>query len=489
MARGYITGSHAMPPGPQSSTGVEDVQMLENIDLIFGDNEELKFGDGPDAVMAWDATDLTLDVAVGSVVLTSTHGAVTGEEHSLDIVSTATLSSGDGLVGLNVAVTPAGTAGSWVSAIFGKVTEVAAAPGPVGGYFCGAEFEVNITGTQPSAWGVLVLNSNHDGSTYGQFEAYVFLREYGSKPVRHMVWFGDTTRASASDSIILSQVTDLGPLNTAVRCMVGTTDFWLYGSTVGPTTFEMAWTGAVRNKGLNFNNATFTAGSNYNLLSYGDFGNEVQLTVTDYCFPVRFNITSIANPGTTKLLAYLYLNFKQSTADQANLQLQVIGIDAQISKNTNYAIGVAAAMDVTTTCSTGGIIGGKFTVDISASQTLTHTDNVSALFAGITGTGSTSGGAHYVACIELNKAGASAVEAGMLIQPQVGATITHAIKLVGVGNITNVFDFVDADGTLGATTGAYNDAAQNSDGLIKIRVGGTAYYIPYYGAGKVTGEW
>lgn len=231
-----ITGKQRVPAAPTSGVGVTDIQVAEAQDLRFGDSEKLEFGDAADVTMQWDATDLAIAVAAGSVVLTSTHGAITGEEHSLDIVSTATLSSGDGLVGLNVAVTPSGTAGAWVSAVFGKVTEVAAAPGPVGGYFCGAEFEVNITGSQPSAYAVLVLNSNADNSTYGQTESYVWLREYGDKAVRSLLGFMDHSRESESNAVIVSQ-TGSKPFDTAIRCTIGsagTTGLWLLASSVGP---------------------------------------------------------------------------------------------------------------------------------------------------------------------------------------------------------------------------------------------------------------
>src|SRR3990167_50106 len=60
MSRHYITGKESVPGGPESGTGEEDVQILENVDLRFGDNEQLKFGDGADVTIEWDGTNFEI---------------------------------------------------------------------------------------------------------------------------------------------------------------------------------------------------------------------------------------------------------------------------------------------------------------------------------------------------------------------------------------------------------------------------------------------
>ena len=259
---------------------------LEDVDLKLGDGDILQFGDDNDVVIKWDAsnltilpkTDLTGAIQIGNgtlsmdlkvfgtesvnyfeydasedrlnlVIVTRT---ITGEDHALDIAYAGVCAAGgsDAMVGVNVSVTPSGDGGAWASAFFGKVNVAAAGPGAISGYFCGAEFEINISGGMPSSWGVLVLNANNDGSTYGMTEAYVWLREYGDSAVRNLFYFADHTRASESNSVIVSQ-TGSKPFDTAIRCTIGspgTTGLWLLASSVGPADadidFKMLGSGA-----------------------------------------------------------------------------------------------------------------------------------------------------------------------------------------------------------------------------------------------------
>ena len=319
--RDYITGKIRFPGGPQSSCGEDDVQMVDNVDLIFGDSEALNFGDDKDVSFSWDGsnlnilplTDLTGAILIGNgtlsmdlkvfgteaanylefdasedrlnlVIVTRT---ITGEDHALDISYAGVCAAGgsDAMVGVNVAVTPTGTGAGWVSAFFGKVTEVAAAPGPVSGYFCGAEFEVNITGSQPSAYAVLVLNSNAKNSTYGQSEAYIWLREYGTKAVRSFVEFKDHSRESASDSVIVSQAPQT-PFDTMVRCTIGaagTTGLWLLASSVGPASIaDFKWIGS--------------AAANY--IEYDASGDVLNVVAADVTISGEHHAIAVTHTGT-----------------------------------------------------------------------------------------------------------------------------------------------------------------------------------------------
>jgi len=460
MAKAYISGRDYFPGGPQPSTGYGDVQMVENIDLIFGDNEELKFGDGPDAILAWDGTDLTLDVAVGSVVLTSTHGAISGEEHSLDIVSTATLSSGDSLVGLNVAITPSGSAGSWASAIFGKVTEVAAAPGPVGGYFCGAEFEVNITGSQPSAYAVLVLNSNADNSTYGQNEAYIWLREYGSKAVRTFVEFKDHARASADNDVIVSQTTDK-PYDTMIRCSIGaagTTPLWLLASSVGPAT------------------AGIESGSVVHILNQAPqaFKYECNLTAQQgaWVHGMKVEVTRAANvqPATGGWFgAQFVLNAGSAgydALDKSAYALQAVfkgsdtnpnGVDIHVARFETQSAGKVSDICYITANSGTTIVG-------SLLYLATHVAPGNAMAL-------------------LNVQSSQTVGKGLAFLAGSGSTLTSLLYCSGDGTFTNFLE-VAATGDGGVTVGSdgmnRDPQTHTEDGFITIKVGSTSYEIPFY---------
>ena len=238
MSQNPITGREEFPGGPANPLGAPDLQLQDLTDLVIGDDEYLYFGDDRDVKFGWDGDNL--DVIV-------TGRTITGEDHVLDIAYDGTLSSGDSMVGCNVAVTPAGTGGTWVSAFYGKVTQTGTKA--VNGYISAAEFEVVLGGSyNPSDWAVLVLNAT-DNNTGGSpsRSAYIYLRDYGSRDQECLMRFYDESRASASDSVLISQATPT-PFDTTVRCMVGTTPVWLYGSTVGPASLaDLKWLGSTAN--------------------------------------------------------------------------------------------------------------------------------------------------------------------------------------------------------------------------------------------------
>jgi hypothetical protein len=64
---------------------------------------------------------------------------------------------------------------------------------------------------------------------------------------------------------------------------------------------------------------------------------------------------------------------------------------------------------------------------------------------------------------------------------------TNGLSLNGA--VTNVLDFENNDGTNGAKAGDATMDGDVADALIKIDIGGTAYYIPAFNAAGITGEW
>lgn len=158
---------------------------------------------------------------------------VTGEEHAMDITYTGILSSGDSLVGLNVAVVPTGTAAAWVSGIYAKVTQ--ATTKSVSGYISAAELEVVQSGTyNPADWAVLVLNSNNSIVSGSQAAAaYIFLRDYGSVALPTLLRFYDATIAITDKTTLLSTSAALASTHT-IRMLIGTTPYWILLNNVGP---------------------------------------------------------------------------------------------------------------------------------------------------------------------------------------------------------------------------------------------------------------
>ena len=158
---------------------------------------------------------------------------ISGEEHGLSLTYTGTLSSGDSMVGGNFAVTTAGTAGSWVSGIFAKVTQ--GSTKNVNGYISGAEFEVINSADNVSDWEVLVLNSNNSGAQQGSHSSYIFLRDYGSTKIQSLMWVStDHTIGTKSDTALITTIGDTANTH-AVRCIAGSTPIWIQCTTTAPS--------------------------------------------------------------------------------------------------------------------------------------------------------------------------------------------------------------------------------------------------------------
>lgn len=150
---------------------------------------------------------------------------ISGEEHALDVDYAGLCSSGDSMVGLDVSVTPAGSAATWVSGIFAKVNQTSTKA--VSGYLCAAELEINLGGSyNPSDWAVLVLNSNDDNTGSNSNNAVILVRDYGNREPANFVRLYDTTPGSGSPTALFTAETS-GTLSHLLRIMVGTTPYWI----------------------------------------------------------------------------------------------------------------------------------------------------------------------------------------------------------------------------------------------------------------------
>ena len=112
------------------------------------------------------------------------------ERHAMEIVSTATMASAGNYAGLNIVVTTAGTAASWVSGLFCKVVQ--GSTKNVNGYLCAAEFEMTNSAANESSNFVIVLNSSNTGVNPSGHKAYIALRDYGTAALANaFLWLGD----------------------------------------------------------------------------------------------------------------------------------------------------------------------------------------------------------------------------------------------------------------------------------------------------------
>jgi hypothetical protein len=78
-------------------------------------------------------------------------------------------------------------------------------------------------------------------------------------------------------------------------------------------------------------------------------------------------------------------------------------------------------------------------------------------------------------------------DAAIQINSQNTSGWTNGVGFDGV--ITNALNFADTDGTGGAKEVQATMDGDVADALIKIDIGGTAYYIPAFNAAGITGEW
>jgi hypothetical protein len=252
------------------------------------------------------------------------------------------------------------------------------------------------------------------------------------------------------------------------------------GITIGSCTDGIVFNGTVTSgKCIDFADVTMAAGSSNNLWSYGDGVAAVEVTITDYWFPARMNVASIANPGSELLASLFWLTFAVTTAHQANLDVQGVGCTVNLEKNVGYAHGIESLVDVkaSLSCSTGTCIGAKFGLDLSAGTTLTIGvgSPASSVCAVSSGTGTTSGG--VVSIIEARKQDASTIANGVWVNVLTGATVTTAFEQSGAGTVTNLFGCRTTNGPAVATR-----SGSNSTGSIKITVQGATKYLQYWDA-------
>ena len=158
-------------------------------------------------------------------------GAVSGEEHGYSMALTGTLSSGEGMVGDNIAVTTAGTGGAWVSGIYAKVVQ--GVTKNVNGYISGAEFEVVNAAANVSDWFPLVLNAQNNGSTHGQHASYIALRDYGSLPLESLVWISDVAIATTDAGKLISTAGSPRTHTHSLRFMHQATAYYVMCTSTG----------------------------------------------------------------------------------------------------------------------------------------------------------------------------------------------------------------------------------------------------------------
>jgi len=180
-----------------------------------------------------DAADWRQLLLSGANTLAESSGAT--EVHGVEWNYTPTLASGGSAVGVNIAVTTAGTAGSWASGFYSKVTQ--GTTKNVNGYISGGEIEVVNTNTNPSDWFPLVLNANSTNN--GSHSSFIALRNYGTAVLNSLFWVGDAALIDATgpDSTVLVSTLSGGKETTcdkAVRFIANGTPLWFLATSTAP---------------------------------------------------------------------------------------------------------------------------------------------------------------------------------------------------------------------------------------------------------------
>lgn len=159
----------------------------------------------------------------------------TSEVRNVYILGTPTMISGGNYIALDVRVVTAGTAGTWASAIYAKMTQ--GATKNINGYLCAAEFELTNTVASPSNMAVIVLDCtvSYTG-TPAVCIPYIMCRDYGSTDADVFARFYDHTKATTDGTKLVSSLSNTFETNVdiALAMMYGTTKFWLLGSTTTP---------------------------------------------------------------------------------------------------------------------------------------------------------------------------------------------------------------------------------------------------------------
>lgn len=185
----------------------------------------------------WMKTDEGGDAADWAKILvdqmTIAQTYVATELHAWELNYTATAASGANMVGLNIAVTTAGTAASWVSGLFIKISQ--GTTKNVNGYFSAAELELNCECETSSAMAVLVLNSNITAMGSDNQTSLIKIQDWGTEEMPYLLDFSQWDTGSNVKTQIFSSSSSEMVNDYAIRCVgPSQTAYWIGMSSAGP---------------------------------------------------------------------------------------------------------------------------------------------------------------------------------------------------------------------------------------------------------------
>lgn len=173
-----------------------------------------------------------VEVMVSPQTLAETYVAT--ELHAWELNYTATAISGANMVGLNIAVTTAGTGASWISGLFVKITEPATKT--VNGYFCAAEFELATSCATSSAMAVITLNSNITAMGSDNNTAFIKCQDWGTEEMPALFDITSLDEGSSSNTTLWT-TTGAGyeeNVDYAIRIVRSAVPYWITACSTGP---------------------------------------------------------------------------------------------------------------------------------------------------------------------------------------------------------------------------------------------------------------
>ena len=212
-------------------------------------------------------------------------------------------------------------------------------------------------------------------------------------------------------------------------------------------------------KGISLSSAVMAEGTDNALFCIGSYSSAKSVTLATNAFyvPFHINILSTANPaGGETIMSGTYVK-AATTGNQADMNLVGETVRVTVGGNVAQAYGVQCHLTVSGACVAGtnaNVCAGSFKTVVNAAMTATV--NVMLL------------------TYENATATVIAGEKNILtLDPT--AAVTNYFMLYNTANATNLFAFQAA---AACAAGASKNGA--STGSIKIVIGGTSYYIPYY---------
>jgi len=228
--------------------------------------------------------------------------------------------------------------------------------------------------------------------------------------------------------------------------------------TIATNGLVIAGTGAM-NKGINLSGANMVEGTDNALFCIGSYSSAKSVTLlTDAFFvPFHINLLSAANPISETIMSGTYIK-TATTGNQANMNLVGEVLRVTVGGNVAQAYGVQCHLTVAGACVAGtnaNVCAGSFKTVVNAAMTAT----VNVLLLTYEGSGAVSGERNMIT-----------------IDPT--TAVKNGIMVYSTANLTNLFEFAANAGCAAGASKATQSAA--SAGSIKIVIGGTDYYIPYF---------